>query len=140
MSDKYFEIQQLIYRWAWGHDSHDPDLVATTFAKEAEAMGASGRDAIGNVYREAYKIKSAQRRHALTNFLVLEDGDEKMVVQHYLTLYIIRGKTVELHLTGVYRDTVVLEDGEWKIFARTTILDAPNDPGDLPLKNPAGTY
>lgn len=138
--NKHHEIQQTIMRWALGHDSHDVAMVAGTFAADAEAMGASGRDAIGEVYRKAYENKSAQRRHVLTNYLVLEDGDDRVVVQHYFTLLIIRGKALEIHNSGIYRDTMVPEDDGWRIKYRTTILDSTTDPGDLPLVVPAGTY
>jgi len=139
--DKHFAIQQTIMQWAMGHDSHDADMVAETFASDADAMGAVGRGAIGEVYRQAYENNaSAQRRHVLTNYLVLEDGDDEVVVQHYLTLLIIRGKALELHNSGLYIDTMVPEDGTWKIKYRTTVLDSSTDPGDLPVNVPAGTY
>jgi hypothetical protein len=75
----------------------------------------------------------------LTNFILLEDGDEQAVVQSYITLYLIKGEQLELHLIGVYRDTVVLEDGEWKILTREATMDTPYNPGDTTPAAP-GTY
>jgi hypothetical protein len=132
-------IQQLLSRYCFAHDSQDPEMLATTFAKDATLMGITGRDAIAARYGEGYKHLSARRRHVLTNFLILEDGDERAVVQSYITLYLIRGEELELHLIGVYRDTVVMEDGEWKILTREATMDTPYNPGDTTPAAP-GTY
>ncbi len=138
---RFAEIRQLLATWAWAHDSHDPDLIATTFAHDAEYLGACGRDAIADVYRTAYRNSaSAQRRHVLSNFLVLEDGPTRVVVQHTLALEIVRGKSIETHLTGLYRDTVVLEKDGWKISRRSSVMDSAVDPGDLPIRVAAGSF
>ena len=42
--------------------------------------------------------------------------------------------SARLNLTGIYRDHVVKENGEWKIRSRDATMDAPYDPGDV---NPA---
>ncbi len=69
-----------------------------------------------NYYREGYKQLTARRRHVLSNFIMIEDGEDEAVVQSYITLYLIRDDKLELHLTGVYRDTVVREDGNaWRL-------------------------
>jgi len=132
-------IQQLLARYCFAHDSQDPEMLATTFAKDAKLMGLTGRDEIASRYAEGYKHLTARRRHVLTNFILLEDGDEQAVVQSYITLYLIRGEALELHLIGVYRDTVVMEDGEWKIYTREATMDTPYNPGDTPAAAP-GTY
>lgn len=132
-------IQQLLARYCWAHDSQDPVMLATTFAKDAEMMGLKGRDEIAARFAAGYPNLTARRRHMLTNFLIIEDGEDRAVVQSYLTLYLIRGDELETHLTGVYRDTVVKEDGEWKIFTREATMDTPYDPGDTKPAG-AGTY
>ena len=53
-------------------------------------------------------------------------------MQSYVTLYLIDGDHEEFHLTGVYRDHVVLEDGGWKIRTREAEMDVPYNPGDAP--------
>ena len=133
------EIQQLLSRYCYAHDSQDPEMLATTFAKDATLLGMTGRDEIAARYAEGYKQLTARRRHVLTNFLILEDGEDRAVVQSYITLYLIRGEQLELHLTGVYRDTVVLEDGAWKILSRDAEMDTPYNPGDTAPAAP-GTY
>ncbi|HEY3485565.1 MAG TPA: nuclear transport factor 2 family protein [Ilumatobacteraceae bacterium] len=132
-------IQQLLSRYCFAHDSQDPEMLATTFAKNATLLGITGRDEIAARYAEGYKNLTARRRHVLTNFLILEDGDERAVVQSYITLYLIRGDELELHLIGVYRDEVIVEDGEWKILTREATMDTPYNPGDN-KPAAAGTY
>jgi len=132
-------IQQLLARYCFAHDSRDPEMLATTFAKDASLVGEHGRDAVVARYAEGYKHLTARRRHVLTNFIVLEDGDTEAVVQSYITLYLIRDDTLELHLIGVYRDRVIIEDGEWKILTRDATMDVPYNPGDT-RPAAAGTY
>jgi SnoaL-like protein len=126
------QIQQLLGKYCWAHDSRDTELLATCFAKDIEFMGAVGRDAVVGVFRAGYAHLEAKRRHVITNTWIVENGDEEAVVQSYITLYLIRDDHLELHLTGVYRDTVVLEDGEWRIKARDAAMDVPYNPGDAP--------
>jgi len=133
------EIQQLLSRYCFAHDSQDPEMLATTFATNAKLMGIEGRENIAARYAEGYKQLTARRRHVLTNFLILEDGEDEALVQSYITLYLIKGEQLELHLIGVYRDRVVKEDGEWRILTREATMDTPYNPGDTKPAG-AGTY
>jgi hypothetical protein len=132
-------IQQLLARYCFAHDSQDPDMLATTLAKDVSLLGERGRDAVVARYAAGYQHLTARRRHVLTNFIMLEDGESEAVVQSYITLYIIRGEQLELHLIGVYRDHVIIEDGEWKILTREATMDVPYNPGDT-QPAAAGTY
>jgi len=132
-------IQQLLARYCFAHDSRDPEMLATTFAKDVSLLGEHGREAVVARYAEGYKHLTARRRHVLTNFIMLEDGDTEAVVQSYITLYLIRGEELELHLIGVYRDHVVMEDGAWRIRTREATMDVPYRPGDTGPAA-AGTY
>jgi hypothetical protein len=132
-------IQQLLSKYCFAHDSQDPEMLATTFAKDAQLMGLQGRETIAARYAEGYKNLTARRRHVLTNFLILEDGETEAVVQSYITLYLIKGEQLELHLIGVYRDRVIVEDGEWRILTREATMDTPYNPGDARQAAP-GTY
>ena len=46
-------------------------------------------------------------------------------MQSYITLYLIEGENISLHLTGVYRDHLVIEGGQWKIRSREATMDTP---------------
>lgn len=126
------EIAQLLYRYGSAHDSQDLDAVRACFADDMEAYGQKGADAVLEFYVDAYSKATKKRRHVLTNVHLLEDGDDRALVQSYLTLYLIAdGTKLELSLTGVYRHEVVRRDGEWKIFSMQGEMDVPYDPGDL---------
>lgn len=132
-------IQQLLVRYCWAHDSQDLALLGSCFADDVQLLGARGREEVVSRYAAGYAALTARRRHVLTNFLLLEDGDSEALVQSYITLYLIRGEELELHLTGVYRDRVVFEDEGWRILAREATMDVPYRPGDVPSA-PAATY
>ena len=133
------EIQQLLARYCFAHDSQDPEALAKCFATDVTLFGITGRDEVVSRYAEGYKHLTARRRHVLTNFIILEDGEDEAVVQSYITLYLIRDDTLELHLIGVYRDHVVKEDGAWRIKGRDATMDVPYDPGDA-NRAPAANY
>lgn len=133
------EIQQLLSRYCFAHDSQDPEALSECFAKDVELLGVQGRDEVVARYAEGYKSLTGRRRHVLSNFMILEDGDEDVVVQSYITLYLIRDDQLELHLTGVYRDRVVVEEGNWKILSREATIDVPYNPGDVRPAAP-GSY
>jgi hypothetical protein len=124
-------ISRVLYRYCYAHDSRDVEMLASTFAKDVELLGQKGRDAVAAVYANGYKTLTAQRRHVLSNIMLLEDGDDRAVVQSYITLYLIRDGKLEVHLSGIYRDHVVIEDGEWKILTREAQMDSPYNPGDV---------
>lgn len=128
----YGAIQQLLYRYCYAHDAQDPEMLASCFSKDVSLLGVEGRDAVVQAYTTGYKSLTARRRHILTNVFMVEDGEEEAIAQSYITLYLIRDETLEVHLTGVYRDHVVLEDGAWKIKGRDATIDVPYDPGDIP--------
>jgi 3-phenylpropionate/cinnamic acid dioxygenase small subunit len=134
------KIQQLLARYCYAHDSQDTEALGACFAKDVELFGLRGRDEVVSRYAEGYTHLTARRRHVLTNFILLEDGEEEAVVQSYITLYLIRDdEHLELHLIGVYRDRVVVEDGEWKLKTREATMDVPYDPGDA-TRAAAATY
>lgn len=129
----YNAIQQLLYRYCAAHDNQDPDALGETFAKDITMPFGQGRDEVVAFYANGYKGLTKKRRHVLSNVFIVEDGEEEALVQSYVTLYLVEGDKLETHLTGVYRDTVVLEDGAWKIKAREAAMDVPYNPGDVTM-------
>lgn len=126
----YNEIAQLLYRYCAAHDSRDVEMLGSCFASDVELLGAKGRDEVVDRYRTGYGHLEFQRRHSLTNIFIVEDGDEEALVQSYITLYLIKEGKLETHLTGIYRDTVVREDGHWRIRSREATMDVEYNPGD----------
>jgi 3-phenylpropionate/cinnamic acid dioxygenase small subunit len=135
----YAQIAQLLYRYCAAHDSRDLEMLGSCFASDVELMGIQGRQEVVDRYASGYQHLTAQRRHILTNVFILEDGEEEARVQSYITLYLIRDGKLDLHLTGVYRDRVVLEDGQWRIRSREATMDVEYNPGDT-QPAPAATY
>lgn len=134
----FLAIQQLLSRYCYAHDSRDLALLGSCFAKDATIMGENGREAIVARYAQGYAHLTARRRHILTNFFFLEEGEDEAIVQSYITLYLIRDDKLSLHLTGVYRDHVVIDDGQWRIKSREATIDVPYDPGDVPRAPASG--
>ena len=124
-------IQQLLARYCYAHDEQDTETLVTCFAEEFEFMGAKGPAAAVEIFKAGYRQMSIKRRHVITNSFLLEDGEERAVVQSYITLYLIKEGALSLHLTGVYRDTVVLEGGAWRIAKRDASMDVEYNPGDV---------
>jgi hypothetical protein len=125
-------IEQLMARYCYAHDERDLDMLRTCFAQDAVMHDRHGPDEITEGYAMLYQQMTARRRHILTNFLFLEEGDNESLVAAYETFYLIKGDKLELHLTGVYQIRVVIEAGAWKIKNMAATFDVPFDPGDLP--------
>lgn len=136
---EYAEIAQLLYRYCAAHDSRDLEMLGSCFASDVELMGVQGREEVVGRYRAGYQHLKYQRRHILTNVFILEDGEDEAYVQSYITLYLVKDGTLETHLTGVYRDRVVREDGQWRIRSREATMDVEYNPGDT-NPAPAATY
>jgi 3-phenylpropionate/cinnamic acid dioxygenase small subunit len=135
----YAAVAQLLYRYCAAHDSRNLEMLGECFASDVELMGVQGRQAVVDRYATGYQHLTKQRRHILTNVFIVEDGEEEALVQSYITLYLIHEGHLELHLTGVYRDRVVLEDGHWRIRSRQATMDVEYNPGDT-APAPAATY
>ena len=114
-------------------------MLGDCFAADVELLGAKGRQAVVDRYATGYQHLTKQRRHVLTNVFIVEDGEEEALVQSYITLYLVDEGRLELHLTGVYRDRVVREDGKWRIRTREATMDVEYNPGDT-TPAPAATY
>ena len=124
-------IQQLMARYCWAHDERDLDLLAECFSKDVEMMGRSGRDDLIDLFRTGYADLKVKRRHIVTNMFLEEDGEAEAVLRSYITLYMIENDQISLHLTCMYRDTVVFEDGAWRIRARDAQPDVTYRPTDV---------
>lgn len=128
----YNSIAQLLYRYCAAHDARDVSMLRSCLAADVELFGRQGREAVLERFAAGYVGLKAQRRHMLSNVFLLEDGEQEARVQYYIALYFVQDGKVELHLTGVNRDRVVLEDGAWKIRSREMIQDVPYRPSDRP--------
>ena len=69
-------IQQLLARYCFAHDSRDLEMLAGCFTADVSLLGAEGREAVVARYARGYEQLTKRRRHVLSNFIVLEDGDD----------------------------------------------------------------
>lgn len=139
------EIRALLYRVCISNDERDAQLWESCWTEDAQMGGGSrsevaagtaglfeGRAGITAALVAAWKVQTHRRRHVLTNVFLVEDGEDKAVVNSYVTLYLIKDEgRPKLELTGSYRDHVVREDGQWKIKKRHAVMDSVYQPGDV---------
>jgi hypothetical protein len=123
--------QQLMARYCWAHDEHDLELLGQCFTNDVEMMGRKGRDDLLDLFRMGYEGTHVKRRHVVTNMFFEEENESDAVLRSYITLYMIENDVISLHLTCMYRDTIVLEDGAWRIRARDAQPDVTYRPTDV---------
>ncbi len=76
------------------------------------------------LFTDHHGVQRDQRRHVTTNLVILEETDDSASIASYLSLFVTEGNDVRLQATGVYRDQVVLIDGNWRIRRRLLQLDS----------------
>jgi 3-phenylpropionate/cinnamic acid dioxygenase small subunit len=128
-----FAIAELLNRMAYYYDEDQLDDLAACYASDAimsmqiaggDMVGPfEGRDNIMELYRGAKSTQTDVRRHAITNIMFDTSGDT-LAVTSYLTLFATEHGETKLLTTGVYRDQVGQEAGEWKITRRHIDLDS----------------
>ena len=128
-----FAIAELLNRMAYYYDEDQLDDLAACYASDAimsmqiaggDMVGPfEGRDNIMELYRGAKSTQTDVRRHDITNIMFDASGDT-LAVTSYLTLFATEHGETKLLTTGVYRDEVAQEAGEWKIARRHIDLDS----------------
>jgi ketosteroid isomerase-like protein len=119
------EIENLLYRYAWGFDADDVEMQAGCFTEDGEVVtpagAVAGRDAIRAMFAERRADRASrgeQPRHVTTNVLILEETDDEASVRSYFTLCIGSGDTINVERMGWYEDRLVNDAGAWKIARR----------------------
>ena len=77
------EIQQLLYRYCYAHDSRNEEMLRSCFAKDAELLGAKGRDNIVATFMSGYKRnldKGAQKMFARADELRGRERQRESVI------------------------------------------------------------
>jgi 3-phenylpropionate/cinnamic acid dioxygenase small subunit len=122
-------IHQTLYRYAWGIDTGDADLVAGCYTEDAELTAASGSTHGREAIRADVEAKREERaargivRHFNTNVLVTPEGDGRASVQSLFAATVVRDGAASLFATGWYEDTFVEEQGTWRIARRVIHMD-----------------
>jgi 3-phenylpropionate/cinnamic acid dioxygenase small subunit len=133
MEDK-LAIHELLARAAHGYDERQLDMLKASFVEDAcmtiqvsgqEPVGPfSGRDAIMQLFSGSMATQSDTRRHVISNLFFHEEGDARARVSSNLTLIATENGVSRLLTAGVYTDTVVKRNREWRIVDRRLALDS----------------
>lgn len=130
------EIENTLYRAAWGYDENDVDLIAAQFAENAtmalqigrdgDVIGPfEGREAIRKLHADSLAAQTDQRRHNFSNLRIDELADGSVRTHANLTLLSIEHGHAKVLSSGWYRDDLVREGEDWLIKDRFIYLDLP---------------
>ncbi len=91
----------------------------------AGAVDATGKEALSRLFAAREEDKERRTRHCLTNLSFTASSANEAIVRATLLLFVLGGKdaTTPEALADV-EDRYRLEDGIWRIAARTTTLVA----------------
>ena len=86
-------------------------------------MQFEGRDSILSLMTDSMEEQTDQRRHVVSNSFFADAGGDAVSVVSNITITSVENGAARLVTTGLYRDTVRREAGEWRIAARRIELD-----------------
>ena len=132
--EEKLEIHELLSRAAYAYDERKIGMLEACFAEQASfSMRIAGGDLIGpfesksgimNLMTGSMAEQTDVRRHVISN-IFFEVADDKTVVISNLTLMATENDDILLLSSGVYRDQVIKENGQWCIANRYLELDKP---------------
>ena len=125
-------IHELLGRAALAYDERDLPTLSAGLAAQAcltmriaggDLIGPfTGRDAIMTLFTDSMAAQTDVRRHVVSNIFFDESGDHPVAISN-LTLVATEGGEIKLLTAGLYRDTLIQEDGSWRIISRYIELD-----------------
>ena len=128
------EIHELLSRAAYAYDEREIGMLGECFAEQASfSMRIAGGDLIGpfesksgimGLMTGSMSEQADVRRHVISN-IFFELADDKTVVISNLTLMATENGDIQVLSSGVYRDQVINENGQWCIANRYLELDKP---------------
>ena len=128
-------ILELLARAAYAYDEREVKMLEATFSEDArfelDIAGVDGellfegREAIMELQTGGMKEQTDQRRHVVTNAFFTSESDTKATVVSNLTITAAEDGVIQLVTSGIYRDDVILENGQWRIANRRLNLDMP---------------
>jgi 3-phenylpropionate/cinnamic acid dioxygenase small subunit len=130
--EEKLEIHELLSRAAYAYDEREIGMLEACFAEQASfSMRIAGGDLIGpfesksgimDLMTGSMAEQTDVRRHVISN-IFFEVADDKTVVISNLTLMATENDDIQLLSSGVYRDQVIKENGQWCIASRYLELD-----------------
>ncbi|KAA9159373.1 nuclear transport factor 2 family protein [Amycolatopsis acidicola] len=130
------EIENVLGRASWGYDENDVDLIAAQFTEAAtmtmqigrdgDTIGPfEGREAIRKLHADSLAAQTDQRRHNLSNLVLVKETADSASTTANLTLLSIENGAVQVLSSGWYRDEFVRQGADWLIASRHIYLDLP---------------
>jgi ketosteroid isomerase-like protein len=129
------EIAERVYRYGWGFDERDPELLGDCFTDDAVWEGSimgqvsvgpfAGREKIVEWLATFWDEQHDQRRHIFTN-LVIQDLTEDTAVAHAYLLLTATSEAKTAPVTnGPYRFELLRQDDSWRLVRLVAGFDAP---------------
>ena len=130
------EIHRLFLAYAAALDARDMRAYAALFARDGEWMGGTGYGRTPDGIRSMLEERLAPNppapgpthRHLVSNEAIEIDGDRATAVSTWTLVSRAEGDVPALALLGTYRDTLVREDGRWRLASREAHTDIPDRP------------
>lgn len=129
------EIAERIYRYGWGYDERDRELLGDCFTDdgvwEGSIMGQqplgpfTGRDEIVAWLTTFWDEQTDQRRHRFSNLIVQDLTETSATAHAYLLLTAATNGTVTPVTTGPYRFELARQDDSWRIARLIANFDVP---------------
>ncbi|GAA2850573.1 hypothetical protein GCM10010472_04580 [Pseudonocardia halophobica] len=130
------EIENTLGRAAWGYDENDVDLIAAQFTETAtmtmqigrdgDTIGPfDGREAIHKLHADSLAAQTDQRRHNISNLVIVKETADSASTTSNLTLLSVEGGAIRVLSSGWYRDELVKQGDTWLIASRHIYLDLP---------------
>jgi hypothetical protein len=127
---------ELMSRFYLGLDQQDAEMIRSTLTEDAETcmildgerMGPPpGREGIVGYLEAFWKTQTDQRRHVLSNAILVSESSGEAVLAFYLTLYATKNRALRPVATGRYRVRFVSKPGGERIRSIELVLDGPFD-------------
>ena len=125
-------IHELLGRAALAYDERDMPTLESGFSVNAnlsmriaggDLIGPfEGREAIMKLFTDSMAEQTDVRRHVVSNIFFDESGEHPVAISN-LTLFATEDGEISLLTAGIYRDTMVQEEGRWCIVNRHIELD-----------------
>ena len=129
------EIHELLARAAYSFDERQLDVLESCYTTDAsmlinitgtgEVGPFEGRDAIIGLVSATLDAQTDVRRHVISNMFFEAEGDKEARVVSSLVVTAVENGKIDVIISGIYRDDVVKDGGNWKISYRHLDLDLP---------------
>src|SRR5688500_13377582 len=130
----YFEIQNLLFRYAHLNDRGDYEAVGKLFEhanvympgdEKPSSTNATAMTALWTKWNRIYPdTKTPKTRHVTTNVIIEPDGPDRAKTHSYVIVFQATDKfPLQPIIGGAYRDIFAKVNGEWRFIERREEMD-----------------